>query len=76
MEHFSSKEKVVGSSPTGDTKKSNMNTTKSEVFKELLKEYEEAEEKLIYEYSWNISKAEKQLKKEIAEWAKRYEEAE
>lgn len=50
--------------------------TKAEVFKELLKEYEKEETYLMYEYSINIPQSKKMLKKEIAEWAKRYEEAE
>lgn len=50
--------------------------TKAEVFKELLKEYEETTTNLIWECSFNISQSEKELEKEIAEWAKRYEEAE
>ena len=50
--------------------------TKAEVFKELLEEYEEEATALIWECSLNISESEKMLKKEIAEWTKRYEEAE
>ena len=50
--------------------------TKAEVFKELLKRYEEEATSLIWECSGNISQSEKILKKQIAEWAKRYEEAE
>jgi type VI protein secretion system component VasK len=50
--------------------------TKAEVFKELLKEYEKEATALIWECSFNISQSEKELEKEIAEWAKRYEEAE
>lgn len=50
--------------------------TKAEVFKELLKKYEKEETSLIWEYSCNISQSEKMLKKEIAAWAKKYEEAE
>ena len=50
--------------------------TKAEVFKQLLKEYEKEVTNLIWECSFNISQSEKELKKEIAEWAKRYEEAE
>ena len=50
--------------------------TKAEVFKELLKEYEKEETHLMYECSINIPQSKKMLKKEIAEWAKRYEEAE
>ena len=49
--------------------------TKAEVFKELLKKYEEESTALIWECSFNISQSEKELEKEIAEWAKRYEEA-
>lgn len=50
--------------------------TKAEVFKELLEEYEEEAIALIWETSGNISQSEEKLKKEIAEWAKKYEEAE
>lgn len=50
--------------------------TKVDVFKELLKKYEEEATNLIWECSFNISQSEKELKKEIAEWSKRYEEAE
>lgn len=50
--------------------------TKAEVFKELLKKYEEEATALIWECSFNISQSEKELEKEIAEWAKRYEKAE
>ncbi len=48
--------------------------TKAEVFKELLKKYEEEATALIWESSCDISRSEKMLEKEIAEWAKRYEE--
>lgn len=50
--------------------------TKTEVFKELLGEYEKQAEALIWECSPNIERAEKVLKKEIAEWTKKYEEGE
>ena len=50
--------------------------TKAEVFNELLKEYEETATNLIWEYSFNISQSEKELKKELVEWLKKYEEAE
>lgn len=50
--------------------------TKVEVFNKLLKKYEEEAASLIWECSFNISQSEKELKKEIAEWKKRYEEAE
>lgn len=49
--------------------------TKAEVFNELLMEYEKMTTNLIWECSWNISQSEKELKKEIAEWTKKYEEA-
>lgn len=50
--------------------------TKAEVFEELLKKYEEEETSLMWECSIDIPKSQKMLKKEIAEWAKRYKEAE
>lgn len=50
--------------------------TKAEVFNELLKKYEEEETHLMWECSINIPQSKKMLKKEIAEWAKRYDEAE
>lgn len=50
--------------------------TKAEVFKELLEEYENEATALIWETSGNISQSEKMLEKEIAEWTKKYEEAE
>lgn len=49
--------------------------TKAEVFKELLKNYEKEETRLMYECSINIPQSKKMLKKEISEWAKKYEEA-
>lgn len=50
--------------------------TKAEVFKELLKEYEKAAKALIWDCPGNIPELGKILKKEIAEWAKSYEEGE
>ena len=50
--------------------------TKAEVFNELLAEYEKMTTNLIYECSFNISQSEKELKKELVEWSKKYEEAE
>lgn len=50
--------------------------TKAEVFNELLIEYEKMVTNLIYECSFNISQSEKELKKELVEWSKKYEDAE
>ena len=50
--------------------------TRTEVFNKLLKKYEEEKTNLIWECSFNISQSEKELKEEISEWSKRYEEAE
>ena len=50
--------------------------TKSEVFNELLRRYEEEKTNLIWECSCNIEQSEEMLKKEVAAWEKRYEDAE
>ena len=50
--------------------------TRAEVFNELLRRYEQEKTNLIWECSCNIEQSEEMLKKEIAEWVKRYTEAE
>lgn len=50
--------------------------TRADVFNELLRRYEQEKTDLIWECSCNIEQSEEMLKKEIAAWAKRYEDAE
>lgn len=50
--------------------------TKQEVFNELLREYEVASDKIIWEFSGSIEESEKELEAEIENWRKAYEEAE
>lgn len=49
--------------------------TKQEVFNKLLKEYELACDKIIWEYSGSIEADEQELEVEIDNWRKAYEEA-
>lgn len=50
--------------------------TKQEVFNELLKEYELASDKIVWEFSGSIEADERELEAEIENWRKEYEEAE